>query len=92
MLTGQACLDMAAEAMKLGAIDFLTNQIVQGKLKLLIEKVLGAERTAKTLAYYRDRETRLAPFPQPWPMRSLVRLIAKGRREVRHYEIKMANG
>lgn len=57
MLTGQASVDMAVEAMKLGAVDFLTKPIVLGKLKLLIEKVLGAERTEKTLAYYRDRDS-----------------------------------
>lgn len=58
MLTGQASVDMAVEAMKLGAVDFLTKPLALGKLKLVIEKVLGAERTEKTLAYYRDRESR----------------------------------
>lgn len=57
MLTGQASVDMAVEAMKRGAVDFLTKPVVLGKLKLVIEKVLGAERTEKTLAYYRDRES-----------------------------------
>jgi len=56
MLTGQASVDMAVEAMKLGAVDFLTKPLILGKLKLVIDKVLGAERTEKALAYYRDRE------------------------------------
>jgi DNA-binding NtrC family response regulator len=58
MLTGQASVDMAVEAMKRGAVDFLTKPVVLGKLRLVIEKVLGAERSEKTLAYYRDRESR----------------------------------
>ena len=58
MLTGQASVDMAVEAMKLGAVDFLTKPVILGKLKLVIEKVLGAERTEKALAYYRDRDNR----------------------------------
>lgn len=57
MLTGQASVDMAVEAMKLGAVDFLSKPVVLGKLKLVIEKVLGAERTEKSLAYYRERES-----------------------------------
>ena len=57
MLTGQASVDMAVEAMKLGAVDFLTKPVALGKLKLVIDKVLGAERTEKTLAYYRERES-----------------------------------
>lgn len=57
MLTGQASVDMAVEAMKLGAVDFLTKPLALGKLKQVIDKVLGAERTEKTLAYYRDRDS-----------------------------------
>lgn len=57
MLTGQASVDMAVEAMKLGAVDFLTKPLALGKLKQVIDRVLGAERTEKTLAYYRDRDS-----------------------------------
>ena len=57
MLTGQASVDMAVEAMKLGAVDFLTKPVLLGKLKLVIEKALGAERLETNLAYYRDRES-----------------------------------
>jgi DNA-binding NtrC family response regulator len=48
---------MAVEAMKLGAVDFLTKPVALGKLKQVIDQILGAERTEKTLAYYRDRES-----------------------------------
>ncbi len=56
MLTGQASVEMAVTAMKLGAADFLTKPVVLGKLRLVIEKVLGAERAEKTLSYYRQRD------------------------------------
>ena len=56
MLTGQGSVEMAVEAMKLGAMDFLTKPVVLSKLKLVIERVLGEERRVKALAYYRDRE------------------------------------
>lgn len=57
MLTGQASIDMAVEAMKRGAVDFLSKPVALGNLKLLIDKILGAERTEKALAYYLDRES-----------------------------------
>jgi DNA-binding NtrC family response regulator len=56
MLTGQGSVEMAVEAMKLGAADFLTKPVVLGKLKLVIEKVLGAEKKDKALSYYQQRE------------------------------------
>jgi DNA-binding NtrC family response regulator len=56
MLTGQASVDMAVEAMKLGAADFLTKPVALGKLKLVIDRVLGEQRTGKALSYYRERD------------------------------------
>ena len=56
MMTGQGSVGLAVEAMKLGAVDFLTKPVVLEKLKLLIEKILGTEKLEKTLAYYQSRE------------------------------------
>lgn len=64
MLTGQASVDMAVEAMKRGAVDFLSKPVVLGKLKLLIDKILGSERTEKALAYYRNRESQSSGISQ----------------------------
>lgn len=55
MLTGQGSVDLAVEAMKLGAVDFLTKPLVLGKLKLAIQKIIDAERSQTALAYYRER-------------------------------------
>jgi len=57
MLTGQGSIDMAVEAMKRGAVDFLTKPVALAKLKQVVEKTLGTERTEKALAYYRERES-----------------------------------
>ncbi|HMU99804.1 MAG TPA: sigma-54 dependent transcriptional regulator [Rhodocyclaceae bacterium] len=57
MLTGQGSVDLAVEAMKLGAVDFLTKPLVLSKLRLSIEKALGGERSQTALAYYRDRDS-----------------------------------
>lgn len=56
MITGQGSVEMAVEAMKLGAVDFLTKPLALSKLKLVIERILGDERRTKTLAYYQNRE------------------------------------
>ena len=57
MMTGQGSVDMAVEAMKLGAADFLTKPVVLGKLKLVCEKILESKRTTQALSYYRNRES-----------------------------------
>lgn len=58
MLTGQGSVDLAVQAMKLGAADFLTKPVELEKLRLLIEKLFTDERTAYALSYYREREGR----------------------------------
>lgn len=58
MLTGQGSVDLAVEAMKLGAVDFLTKPLVLSKLRLAIEKVVGGQRSETALAYYRERDFR----------------------------------
>ncbi|PKO86784.1 MAG: sigma-54-dependent Fis family transcriptional regulator [Betaproteobacteria bacterium HGW-Betaproteobacteria-12] len=75
MLTGQGSVEMAVEAMKLGAADFLTKPVVLSKLKLVIEKVLNVERTEQALAYYRARDSSASGIAQligeSAPMRQL---------------------
>lgn len=79
MLTGQASVDMAVEAMKLGAVDFLTKPVALGKLKQVIDQIRGAERTEKTLAYYRDRESQGSGIArlvgQSAPMQQLKNMV-----------------
>lgn len=81
MLTGQASVDMAVEAMKRGAVDFLSKPVALGKLKLLIDKILGAERTEKALAYYRDRESQNSSiarlFGESAPMLALKNTVQR---------------
>jgi len=56
MLTGHGTVQLAVDAMKAGATEFLTKPVVLGKLKLLLEKALGDERREGTLSYYQSRE------------------------------------
>jgi two-component system, NtrC family, response regulator AtoC len=58
MMTGQASVEMAVDAMKAGASDFLTKPVSLAKLRLMLEKLTTEERRTETLAYYRNRDAR----------------------------------
>ena len=55
MITGQGSEQVAVDAMKAGAYDYLTKPVVLEKLKLVLEKALGQERLEEELAYYRSK-------------------------------------
>lgn len=56
MITGHGSVELAVEAMKSGAYDFLTKPVSLGKLKLLLEKALGEVRRDQALSYYHHRD------------------------------------
>jgi DNA-binding NtrC family response regulator len=56
MLTGHGSVQIAVEAMKLGAADFLGKPIALDELKLVLERVLSQRRIEGALAYYRTRQ------------------------------------
>ncbi|MCB1901140.1 sigma-54-dependent transcriptional regulator [Cognatazoarcus halotolerans] len=59
MVTGHGTVELAVEAMKNGAYDFLTKPLSLAKLRLLIERALGESRREEALSYYRRREAAL---------------------------------
>ena len=56
MVTGHGNVELAVQAMKAGASDFLTKPVALSKLKLVLEKAFGDSRREGTLAYYRKRD------------------------------------
>jgi DNA-binding NtrC family response regulator len=58
MMTGHASVELAVQAMKAGAYDFLTKPVSLSKLGLMLEKLTGEERRSGALAYYRARDAR----------------------------------
>ncbi|MDZ5459790.1 sigma-54-dependent transcriptional regulator [Azohydromonas lata] len=58
MMTGHGSLELAVEAMKAGAADFLTKPLVLGEVKLLLERLTRQDRLEQAVDYYRAREAR----------------------------------
>jgi two-component system, NtrC family, response regulator AtoC len=55
-MTGHGSIDIAVQAMKDGASEFLTKPIVLEELKVLIEKTLGQERKEQALSHFQARK------------------------------------
>jgi two-component system, NtrC family, response regulator AtoC len=56
MVTGHGNVELAVEAMKAGAVDFLTKPVALSKLRLLLERAIGDLRREQALDYYQRRE------------------------------------
>jgi DNA-binding NtrC family response regulator len=56
MMTAHGNIDTAVEAMRIGAVDFMTKPVDLKALQLAVERVLEHRRLAGQLSYFRDRE------------------------------------
>jgi DNA-binding NtrC family response regulator len=56
MLTGQGNVQIAVDAMKAGAADFLSKPVALSDLKATLDKLAGEGRMRNALAYYRSRD------------------------------------
>jgi len=55
-ITGHSGVQLAVDAMKAGADDYVNKPISLEELQLVIERALGQQRTAHELSYYRKKE------------------------------------
>jgi two-component system, NtrC family, response regulator AtoC len=81
MLTGHGNVEMAVDAMKAGAFDFLTKPVALSKLRLLLDKAMGETRRDSALSYYRQRDARTATIDgmlgESPPMLALKQTLAQ---------------
>jgi DNA-binding NtrC family response regulator len=81
IMTGHGSIQMAVDAMRAGACDYLTKPIVLSELKLRIAKALGEERKEQALSYYQERVAQEGSLAQlvgeSQPMQALRARIAQ---------------
>ncbi len=79
MITGHGNVELAVQAMKAGAFDFISKPVVLSKLRLVIEKAFGDTRRETTLAYYQKRDAESAAagglLGESPPMRALKQTL-----------------
>lgn len=56
MFTGEGNVQIAVDAMKAGAYDYLTKPIVLSELKLLLDRAVGLDRKENQLSYYNAKQ------------------------------------
>lgn len=60
LMTGDGGIDVAVEAMRYGANDYLSKPIVMAELKLRVERVMGESALKGTLDYYKGRQAQIS--------------------------------
>ncbi len=58
MLTGEGSLQVAVDAMKAGASDYLAKPVSLAELKVVLDKTLGQAQMEKTLSVYQRRQSK----------------------------------
>ncbi|MEQ1517661.1 MAG: sigma-54 dependent transcriptional regulator [Usitatibacteraceae bacterium] len=58
MVTGEGSIQVAVDAIRLGAHDYVGKPVVLAELKLLLERALAAVRVEKTLSFYKSNQAR----------------------------------
>ncbi|MBQ0931341.1 sigma-54-dependent transcriptional regulator [Ideonella alba] len=56
LMTGFGSVDLAVNALKSGALDYLSKPLALGEVRLLIERLLSQDRLQRTVHYYAGRE------------------------------------
>ncbi len=56
MITGEGNVQIAVQAMKAGAYDYLAKPVVLKEIQLMLEKLEGQEKLAGALDYYRQKQ------------------------------------
>lgn len=91
MVTGHGSVDIAVEAMKLGAYDFLTKPVALSKLRMVIDKAFGHTRRDLALDDYKRRDAQSTVVDdligKSVPMRALKQRLA----QLRQAELNMSD-
>ncbi|MGE5099588.1 MAG: sigma-54-dependent transcriptional regulator [Deltaproteobacteria bacterium] len=92
LMTGHGSEQVAVEAMKAGASDYLIKPIVLGEVKLLLEKLSGQERLEEELGYHRRRIAAQAHLDQLVGNSATLQRLKDSIRQLLAAEASMIDG
>jgi two-component system, NtrC family, response regulator AtoC len=75
MVTGHGSVELAVDAMRRGAADFLTKPIALSQLRLRLEQAIGSGRRDSALRYFQQRDAQTAVLGESPPMRALKQMV-----------------
>ena len=64
LITGQGNIQLAVDAMKAGAYDFLSKPVMLSGLKILLERAIGQNQKENLLSYYHGKQAALIDIEQ----------------------------
>lgn len=82
VLTGNGSIDIAVNAIKLGAEHFLTKPVELPALLLILQRCLEAQRLSRTAAAQRARSSQHSPFPFIGDSAAILQLAQDAQRIV----------
>jgi two-component system, NtrC family, response regulator AtoC len=92
MITGHGSVEIAVEAMKVGALDFLTKPIALAKLRLLIERATENAQRESALDYYHKRDSQGTDFSALQGESAGMRKIKAMMRQLLQAEARLQDG
>ncbi len=73
MMTGHGNTQLAVDAMKAGAYDYLSKPVILSELKLLLKKAIGQNQTDGQLSYFHDKDAARSGIEQIIGQSAVVR-------------------
>ena len=94
MITGHGSVEVAVDAMKAGAYDYLSKPVVLSELKLLLDRAVGQERMEEALSYYQKRQAKISGIdkligesPPMQSLKSTIRQLLDAEKRTRDGEL-----
>jgi two-component system, NtrC family, response regulator AtoC len=92
MVTGEGGVQVAVDAMKAGAYDYITKPVALAELKLLLDKAVGVSRMENALSFYRKKQARDSGLGNIVGESAPVRALKDKVRQILDAEAKMQPG
>ena len=90
MVTGEGGVQLAVDAMKAGAYDYITKPVALAELKLLLEKAIGVARMESALTFYKKSQAKDSGLGNLVGSSPALRTIKDTVRQILEAESRMA--